>query len=133
MFWIINLLLLHQSFTVKYTPADFAWENRLIIINGKCDCSIWFSEISEKDLLERKLLVFHFEDSVLIDSNFDGEVNTNSFLKLSSKSSSELVRWVLIGLDGGVKKSGNSTPNQLEIHRTIDSMPMRRSEILKKS
>ena len=39
--------------------------------------------------------------------------------------------WVLIGLDGGVKLNKEGLPDWEYIFKTIDSMPMRQSEIRK--
>ncbi len=134
MFWIFNLLIpmlfFHPGNPV--TPADFVWENRLVIIYGTGDCTAWFDEKLRKDLAERKLLVFHFNKEVLLESNFKGELKTADFLKLIPKKQGHSTAWVLVGLDGGVKKSGHSIPNPGEILRIIDAMPMRQSEVIRK-
>ena len=134
MFWIFNLLILtHFNQTeIPATPADFHWKNRLIIIKGEGDCSEWFDEKMQKDLSDRKLLVFHFEEGVLVGSNFKGELRTVDFLKLFPERSDQNSYWVLVGLDGGRKSSGISVPKSSEIFRIVDAMPMRQSELLKK-
>lgn len=134
MFLIVNLLILipfYQSGS-SFSPADFVWKNRLVIIYGDCDCSKWFSDELQKDLSERKLLVFHFNDGALIESNFKGELKTADFLKLNPKKNDLSVAWVLVGLDGGVKNSENTFPNPEDVFRIIDAMPMRQSELVKK-
>lgn len=134
MFWLFNLLILIQFHQIgsTFSPADFVWKNRLVIIYGECDCSKWFSNELQKDLSDRKLLVFHFDEELIIESNFKGVLKTVDFLKVNPKKSSQSVSWVLIGLDGGVKKSENTIPNPGEIFKIIDAMPMRQSEIEKK-
>lgn len=86
MFLIFNLLILIQFFQpgVSSTPAVFAWENRLILINGDGDCSSWFDEGLLKDLSDRKLLVFHFNEGFLLGSNFEGKRKTTDFLNPDS-------------------------------------------------
>lgn len=82
-----------------------------------------------QELKERKLLVFHFVGNELTESNYPGQVNLASFNKLNSQ---EKPSWYLIGLDGGVKRRGQEMPALKEIFGTIDSMPMRQSELRRK-
>lgn len=84
MFWIFNLLIVMRFYQtgVPSTPADFVWENRLILINGEGDCSSWFDEELQRDLSDRKLLVFHFNEGSLVGSNLEGKLKTADFLKL---------------------------------------------------
>lgn len=133
MFWIFNLLILIQFSlsVVPSTPEDFVWKNRIILIDGEGDCSAWFTNELQKDLSERKLLVMHFNNGALIESNFKGELKTADFLKLIPKKGSQPVIWALVGLDGGVKNSGTTFPNSDQIFRIIDAMPMRQSERVK--
>lgn len=76
--------------------------------------------------------MFHFDQGSLIESNLKGELNSVDFLKLNPKKENQSVVWVLVGLDGGVKKSDYKIPNPVEIFRVIDAMPMRHSELIKK-
>lgn len=121
----------HQSGN-SISLADFVWKNRLVIIYGECDCANWFSGELQKDLSDRKLMVFHFDDGLLMESNFKGELKINDFLKLNPKKENQSVAWVLVGLDGGVKKSENKLPIPIDIFRIIDAMPMRQSELIKR-
>lgn len=114
------------------SPSDFVWESRLLLIKGDGNFSLWFDEKLVKDLSERKLLVFRFNENSLVHSNFRGELKTAEFLKLIPKKVDQPVAWILIGLDGGKKSSGVSVPKPQEIFRTIDAMPMRQSELIKK-
>ena len=114
------------------TPADFRWKNRLVIIHGEGDCSEWFDEKMQKDLSDRKLLVFYFNDGVLVESNFKRELKAADFLKLIPKKADQSIYWILVGLDGGIKSSGVSLPKSGEIFKIIDAMPMRQSELVKK-
>ncbi len=134
MFWLFNLLFLIQfnQSGSSFSPADFVWKNRLVIINGECKCSEWFSHEIEKDLYARKLLVFHFIDSILIKSNFEGELKTAEFLELIPQIGRQPETWALVGLDGGVKYSGKTKPFSDEVFRLVDAMPMRQFELPKK-
>ena len=134
MFWIFNLLILIQFSVsgVPSTPEDFVRKNRMILIDGEGDCSAWFTDELQKDLSERKLLVMHFNNGALIESNFKGELKATAFLKLIPEKADQSMNWVLIGLDGGIKSSGVSLPKSGEIFKIIDAMPMRQSELVKK-
>lgn len=111
------------------SPEDFIWKNRILIIqNDEIDLS-WFQENLRLDLKDRKLLIFQFEENKLVKTNCEHEINTVEFLeKLVSKTSTSY-RWVLVGLDGGIKNSGKIKPEPEEIFKIIDAMPMRLSEI----
>jgi len=134
MFWIFNFLILTQFYQTEMpaTPADFRWKNRLVIIYGEGDSSEWFDEKMQKDLSDRKLLVFHFNEGVLVESNFKRELEAVDFLKLVPNKADHSVNWILVGLDGGIKSSGVSLPKSEEIFKIIDAMPMRQSELVKK-
>ncbi|RIW15145.1 DUF4174 domain-containing protein [Algoriphagus lacus] len=126
--WIAWIVLFVSLQWIK-TTEDFIWQNRIIIYSGKGDFSSWQSEARIQDLTDRKLLYFHFKDGKLLNSNYKGKVDEKSFLnKLGlEKNSSE--KWVLVGLDGGIKKAGEDIPVLYDIFKTIDAMPMRQSEI----
>ncbi|MDN3203249.1 DUF4174 domain-containing protein [Algoriphagus sediminis] len=111
------------------TLEDFRWENRLLIVFDQPDSLKNLFEKQKEALEERRLLVFHFKNRKLAESNFPGEVQAESFLKLGSN---EKKGWFLIGLDGGVKRKEEILPPLESIFATIDAMPMRQSEIRKK-
>ncbi|MFN3997633.1 DUF4174 domain-containing protein [Algoriphagus sp.] len=111
------------------SPKDFVWENRILIISSSKVESFWFEQNLQKNLNDRKLLVFYFKGDFLVKTTFQGKVDAGKFLeKLPSKISNP-DRWVLIGLDGGVKFMSSKSPLPSEIFRIIDAMPMRQSEI----
>ena len=131
----ISCLIIYSLFTCAFMSSrngEFVFKNRILIIQSHESQSLWFSESLKKDLLERKLLVFHFDEGFLVESNFKGDLDTADFLKLIPEKADHSPAWVLVGLDGGVKNSGHSIPSPGEIFRIIDAMPMRQSERLKK-
>ncbi|WP_338221314.1 DUF4174 domain-containing protein [Algoriphagus sp. oki45] len=114
-------------------PRDLVWEKRILVISDSGPNEVdWFSDDLTKDLTERRLLVFVFSGKDLVQSNFDKEINPDSFLRLLNPNKGKLTSWALIGLDGGKKNEGHSSPNPDEIFRIIDAMPMRQSEIKRK-
>jgi hypothetical protein len=129
---VLYVCLILALFQLETGPKDFIWKNRIMIIQSTDDQMVWFSESLKKDLLDRKLLVFHFNGGSIVQSNFEGELKTAEFLKLVPEKPGHPAAWVLVGLDGGVKNSGYSIPNPGEIFRIIDAMPMRQSERVRK-
>jgi hypothetical protein len=108
--------------------SDFKWENRIVLTFDIP--SEEFQKIDKFQFIDRKLLFFQFEDANLHQTNFEGEIDATSFLKLKELYKGE---YILIGLDGGVKAYGNKENfSILNLINTIDAMPMRQSEIRKK-
>ncbi|WP_087939531.1 DUF4174 domain-containing protein [Algoriphagus faecimaris] len=101
---------------------DFRWENRILIIK---EASL--EQVEDKELEDRKLLYFQFQGDSLNASNYEGEIDLESFEKMMEVRPSE--NWFLIGLDGGLKRSGKGSPELDQISKIIDAMPMRQSEI----
>lgn len=111
------------------SPRDFAWQNRILILESYPGDSIWFDANIQAALQERKLHIFQFDGSKLSKSTFKGEIDTPKFLEILKPKSNSKMKWVLIGLDGGIKNTGPENPIPSEIFRIIDAMPMRQSEI----
>ena len=128
------LLLSFVVFNMKpVEPKDLVWEKRILVISDSGPNEVdWFSDELIEDLTERRLLVFVFSGKDLVQSNFDKEINPDSFLRLFNPNNGKLTSWALIGLDGGKKNEGQNSPNPDEIFRIIDAMPMRQSEIRRK-
>jgi hypothetical protein len=126
---LIELLLLSLLNSSPKSPKDFIWENRILIIQSSDFDFDWFDENLKKDLKARKLLVFQFEKVTLVNTNCEDEVEENKFLEKLNDGKSKSAKWVLIGLDGGIKNTGLKHPAPSEIFRIIDAMPMRQSEI----
>ena len=108
--------------------TDFIWENRLLVVFDPQQSLEQFIELNQEDFMNRKLLVFHFENDTLVNTNFKGKINQESFLDLKAMKGPV---WYLLGLDGGIKRNGQKLPAYQKIFRVIDSMPMRQSELKK--
>lgn len=125
-FFSLFLLLLFDS--DPKTPKDYIWKNRILIVQSQNLDSVWFDPALEKELKIRKLFVFHFDNENFQSTSKD-QINVDEFLKMIPNATTDTVQWVLIGLDGGVKNSGNKLPSPKEIFGIIDAMPMRQSEM----
>ncbi|MCU0402267.1 MAG: DUF4174 domain-containing protein [Algoriphagus sp.] len=111
------------------SPRDFVWQNRILILESYPGDSIWFDSDLQTGLQERKLHIFLLDGPKLAKSTFKAEIDTPKFLELLKPKSKSKLKWVLIGLDGGVKNTGLENPTPSQIFRIIDAMPMRQSEI----
>jgi hypothetical protein len=125
---LITFILLSP---VNCIPEDFIWKNRIIIYSGEDDFSLWKSISLSNNIADRRLLYFHFEEGELKSSNVQQAIDTAAFFNKLNLNSSSQKKWVLIGLDGGLKNSGKKLPTPAEIFALIDAMPMRQSEIRK--
>ncbi|PZV82159.1 uncharacterized protein DUF4174 [Algoriphagus aquaeductus] len=128
MVWL-NLFPLLITIFSGNSPSDFVWKNRLLIYDGNQDCSEWLSEDEQKNLTDRKLLFFHFSNGRLMHTNYTGEIHVQDFVNHLKRVKSQNENWILIGLDGGIKSTGDFPPNPSKIYRLIDAMPVRQSEI----
>lgn len=127
---IILLIVIFNLFgPPPKSPADFVWQNRILILKSDKVNVNWSSE--NQKLKDRKLLVFQFNRGKLISTNCQDQIDTENFLAKLDEKTGENIQWVLIGLDGGIKKSGKVIPYPDEIFKIIDAMPMRQSEINK--
>lgn len=113
------------------SPADFVWQNRILILKSEEIIRAWSMEEQRPNLKDRKLLVFQFNEEKLISTNCQVPIDEGQFLEKLVEKKDQNIQWVLIGLDGDIKKSGKEIPNPEEIFKIIDAMPMRQSEIRK--
>ena len=112
---------------------DFQWKNRIVLVfeNG-IDSKGGVSDSLLSQMQERKLAYF------FIDEGYQSNVEVNfskaylEELKKRFKTEGNKDSWLLIGLDGGVKMKGQGNLDWDLIFRTIDSMPMRQSELRSK-
>jgi hypothetical protein len=131
---IIKLQFLLFNFLVflNNTPEDYMWKNRIFILSDSQSISETLSPELIAKVNERKLLIYQFDEGDLIWTNDSSKIDTNSFLEKLPQPKSNQNQWVLIGLDGGIKASGNQVPLLSKILEIIDAMPMRQSEIGRK-
>lgn len=75
------------------------------------------------------MLFIEFEQGRFIKTSGGEKIEYDEFLEVLAETKPK-ADWVLIGLDGGVKASGEQAEFSLmKIFRLIDQMPMRHSEI----
>ena len=126
----MNSILIGLLFMIFINPfSDWKWKNRILIINEDVSLFNEFKKM-ETEVKDRDMIILLIQKSNLysfpqkIDINID-KVKDHFSLNNTQKS-------ILIGKDGGTKLS-KSTLSVKEIFNLIDSMPMRRQEVRKKS
>ncbi|MFC3415426.1 DUF4174 domain-containing protein [Algoriphagus hitonicola] len=108
----------------RYGVKGFSLGKRVLILRD-----VQLGEINEDDFKERKLVYVQFLSDTLSATNFEGEIEPESFKEFLDIRPTE--NWFLIGLDGGLKSKGSKLPKISDIFRIIDAMPMRQSEMRK--
>jgi len=112
------------------TLEDLKWKNRVVLVfpaNGGED--ITFSDSLLHEIDERKIVYFVYGDS--IKSNLKRSFSPAYLEQVRSKYQLGYKddTYVLMGLDGGVKLRKDEALDWTLIFSTIDSMPMRKSEM----
>jgi hypothetical protein len=111
------------------TPDDFKWKNRLIIVR---DVKVSIDSLlleNKKAITDRKLIIISFENDKLECNSSNFSIDPEKFIQLF-KSQDLSTKWLLLGLDGGIKKIGTEDDFQIDkFFETIDQMPMRESEL----
>lgn len=137
---IISCMFLTQSIqSQQFNLSDFQWKNRLLLVIGHDETSEKYIEqleefnSSKEELNERRLLIIEIQKDRyrIYDKSKEWIVSKSLFKKYSrTKGDFEVL---LIGLDGGVKVRKNDVVKVGRLNQTIDSMPMRISEMRSKN
>ena len=108
----------------------YKWQNRiLVVLNDDIKELNKQKDILDKSrdgLIDRDLIIFGYEN---LEAPYiqDSQVELNTIRKEFSLSKDDDV--ILIGKDGGVKKTWKNHVTSDELFSLIDSMPMRRREM----
>lgn len=131
--FIFLFLIIIMAQDSPKTLDDFRWKNRIVLYFPQ-EADLWVTPDDSilNEIEERKIKYFVIADSVFSNSEVEFSADyinkiTNRY-KIGAKKSS----WVLIGLDGGAKVKKEEEIDWSYIFKSIDSMPMRQSEIRKK-
>jgi hypothetical protein len=120
------------------------WENRILIVKTSDENSEDFQKQmklfkdNKEGLIDRKLVLYkiiddkyHFIDYAHLNLTKSGTLSEHFKSKYFHNQSEFKV--ILLGLDGGVKVQQTKVLSIDKLFRTIDAMPMRRSEIRRQS
>jgi len=133
MIWLISIFMV-LAFEGKenVTLDDLRWKNRVVLYFPSQDQNPKFDLKSlEEEFKERKIIFLSI--GVRFTTNSEANFHQDYLKSLHDKYASKKSNWVLIGLDGGVKLKSDDGLDWALIFKTIDSMPMRQSEIRKSS
>ena len=118
---------------------EHLWKNRVVlIITSDSGSEIYTSQIEafnidSQEFEERKLIIYKiFPDKYKVDTPKDNSWVLDSKLYTKYNSNARDFKIMLIGLDGGVKLEQHKVLTSKELFSTIDSMPMRSSELRNK-
>lgn len=129
-FWVCTASY-GQAVSVLTDLGELRWQQRIIVINEPEAPQELIARLQDnaEALSERRLAWFLISGNEL-RSNYVGpvadELRKNILLRLDPAVNDV----ILIGLDGGVKTRGDDIDLEA-LYGTIDSMPMRRSELRK--
>jgi len=133
---MVWMILVFMVFTLEgketVTLEDLRWKNRIVLFfpADNQDPKFDLGPI-EKGMNERKIIFLSIGDQLSTNSKSSFDPNYLKDLQKKFSPAKGKSNWVLIGLDGGVKLNGEGNSDWDFIFKTIDSMPMRQSEILK--
>ena len=114
------------------------WKDRLLLViidsyeNTSLQKQLVLFKETEKELIERKLVVYHITPSDYKEGLHSSKPLKGSSLYQKYNPEQKDFKLILIGLDGGVKESYFSPTPPSEIYGVIDQMPMRQQELRNK-
>jgi hypothetical protein len=118
------------DFKENITLDDLRWKNRIVLHFPSKDqnSEVDFNDLNA-NLIERKIIFLSIGNKLLTNSKDTFYQDYLKSIREKYGSKSGQGNWVLIGLDGGIKLNKEGDPDWDLIFKTIDSMPMRQSEI----
>jgi hypothetical protein len=130
---IVFILIILASLVLQEKPKqleDLRWKNRLVLIfQNDLESKDVLSDSLLKEIKERKIIYFFIGEGVKSNAEIDFSSLYIEGLKNRYQLGEIKNSWVLIGLDGGIKMRKEEELDWRLIFKTIDSMPMRQSEI----
>ena len=149
-------LLEHSKIIVLFASSLFAmnlnaqdlknhrWEDRILIIKTLDATNEQFlAQLAEfkntnEEMKERRFVLYTILGDVYTQINYKNPKQLYTTDKTSGRlanilDDNKLFEVILIGLDGGIKLRQTKVLTKKELFDTVDSMPMRRSELRKKN
>ena len=139
----ITFLLIFITQTNLMNAQDLKshqWKDRLLLVISKSEKDTLFQEQikileqKQNELQDRKLVVYQITAEAFKAGWFrsEGWIKSTDLCD-SFNSEKAAFKIILIGLDGGIKLEQNELLSVETLFNTIDSMPMRRKELLKRN
>ncbi|WP_298495593.1 DUF4174 domain-containing protein [uncultured Algibacter sp.] len=136
LFIIISIISTNKGMSQNITAHQ--WENRvLLVLTDNADTCTFQNQIkelqeNENGLKDRKLIVYQIKEDTFSIGLKNEKWQNSSKLYKTYKSTNSPFEVVLIGLDGGIKLRQNYILTCKKLFKTIDVMPMRKSELKRK-
>lgn len=133
--FFVFLIMIFPKFSALHAQnlSQHLWKNRVILIisedNAAFERQMLAFKANEKGMNERSLVVYNLkpEEYQQVIPKSEVQKSTNLFEKYKQANNSFEV--ILIGLDGGIKLRQKDFLSCEKLFTTIDSMPMRSSEL----
>lgn len=112
----------------------YQWQNRIILLFANSQDNKLYQEQKQElervklELIDRDLLVFHIFEQEAFQENEALDLEVAAYLKEKYSSEAEF-SLVLIGKDGGVKRTSQAFVSSADLFNQIDAMPMRIDEM----
>ena len=125
-----------QALDVARLMSDLIWEKRVLLVFTQDEQSAGFQRQQtilqgiQRGLSERDMTVIRAfsDDRVVLDEQSHAQ-SSASFYRRFAVNSNEF-RVILVGKDGTVKLDRDSVVGGVELFELVDSMPMRRVEMM---
>ena len=138
---MLTVMTVNVLISQKLNLKDYKWNNRVVLVMANEVNLKYSQQVKEitnesiQNLLERQIILIEIQNnSYSIFDPKSGEIGERNwkptediFEKYLDKKDD--FRFVLLGLDGGVKVDNTEVVTTKELFRKIDSMPMRRAEM----
>ncbi|WP_170932439.1 DUF4174 domain-containing protein [Belliella buryatensis] len=109
---------------------ELKWKKRIVLGFQNTENVYQLEDDSLQSMIQERKVAYFLIDGQKVISNLETNFSDSYISQLYSryKMGSKNDCWVLIGLDGGIKIRKDTILDWTLIFKTIDSMPMRRSE-----
>ena len=131
-YWSLLLVVILVHTVKAQSISTLKWKNRiLILMDSEGNTHIRNEQLKafddlEEEIEDRDLVLFCYDGKYLLDQ----ELRKTTY-QLTSNIDAAFQGIILIGKDGGIKLKRPFTLEPKKVFETIDSMPMRKSEMRK--
>ncbi len=126
---LICFMQVHHSEPSIDKIADLQWKHRIVLgvveSEAALNSAVEAMQVQENGIIDRKIAYF-LTDGQHRPTNYEGQLNEKIWQEITQMVGDD--RFILIGLDGGVKARYEKL-SLSEIFSLIDTMPMRRQEM----
>lgn len=137
---VVSFFIVSTTQAQTFDLKQYRWENRLLVVFAKDQTSPAFQVLKkeiekQKESFEDRDMVFIrvFENGQSLAGKQHISKKRADYLRERFEVHTGAYRVFLIGKDGGIKREGGAEIRARAIYDLIDTMPMRRNEMRRKS